>query len=129
MHFALWGVEKRIGGHTMNCQEAERLVTSYIHGELDEATLEEFLEHIETCENCQEELEIYFTVDSGIRQLDSDADNYNIKGELEELLEESRQHVRRRRMLQAVRYSVDTLMVMSLGVMILMQLRILGLFS
>ena len=112
----------------MNCQEAERLVTSYIHGELDEDTLEEFLEHIETCENCQEELEIYFTVDSGIRQLD-DADNYNIKGELDELLEASKQHVRHRRMLQAVRYSVDTLMVMSLGVMILMQLRILGLFS
>ena len=49
----------------MNCQEAERLVTPYIHGELDEDTLEKFLEHIETCENCQEELEIYFTVDSG----------------------------------------------------------------
>ena len=113
----------------MNCQEAERLVTSYIHGELDEDTLEEFLEHIETCENCQEELEIYFTGDSCIRQWDSDADNYNIKGELDELLEASKQHVRHRRMLQAVRYSVDTLMVMSLGVMILMQLRILGLFS
>lgn len=113
----------------MDCQEAERLVTPYIHGELDEDTLEKFLEHIETCENCQEELEIYFTVDSGIRQLDSDADNYNIKGELEELLDQSRQHVRRRRMLQAMRYSVDTLMVMSLGVMIIMQLRILGLFS
>ncbi len=120
------GVGKRIGGHTMNCQEAERLVTSYIHGELDEETLEEFLEHIGICENCQEELEIYFTVDSGIRQLDSDADNYNIKGELDELLAQSRQHVRRRRMFQAVRYSVDTLMVMSLGVMIIMQIRILG---
>ena len=97
----------------MNCQEAERLVTPYIHGELDEDTLEKFLEHIETCENCQEELEIYFTVDSGIRQLDSDADNYNIKGELEELLDQSRKHVRRRRMLHAMRYSVDTLMAVS----------------
>ena len=30
----------------MNCQEAERLVTPYIHGELGEDQLEEFLEHI-----------------------------------------------------------------------------------
>ena len=113
----------------MTCQEAERLVTPYIRDELTGDELEGFLAHLEECRNCQEELEIYFTVDSGIRQLDSDADNYNIKGELDELLEASKQHVRHRRMLQAVRYSVDTLMVMSLGVMILMQLRILGLFS
>ena len=38
----------------MNCQEAERLVTPYIHGELGEDQLEEFLEHIEGCENCQD---------------------------------------------------------------------------
>ena len=63
----------------MNCQEAERLVTSYIHGELDEDTLEEFLEHIETCENCQEELDIYFTVDCGYRLLDSVAYYYYLK--------------------------------------------------
>ncbi|MCI8830432.1 MAG: zf-HC2 domain-containing protein [Lachnospiraceae bacterium] len=112
----------------MNCQEAERLVTPYIHGELGEDQLEEFLEHIEGCENCQEELEIYFTVDLGIRQLDSDADNYNIKGEMEELLDQSRQHVRRTRMFQAARYSVDTLMIMGLAVIIIMQLRLLGLF-
>ena len=112
----------------MNCQEAERLVTPYIHGELDEDQLEEFLEHIEGCENCQEELEIYFTVDLGIRQLDSDADNYNIKGEMEELLDQSRQHVRRTRMFQAARYSVDTLMIMGLTVIIIMQRRVLGVF-
>ncbi len=112
----------------MTCQEAERLVMPYIQGDLDDNQLEEFLEHIETCENCQEELEIYFTVDLGIRQLDSDADNFNIKGELEERLEESRQQVQRTRLFKIVQYAVNTLVVMSLTVMTVMQIRIWGLF-
>lgn len=111
----------------MNCQEVERLVMPYIEGRLEESKLEEFLEHIETCENCQEELEIYFTVDLGVRQLDSDSDNFNIKGELEERLEESRQHIRTVRLFQIARYAVNTLMGMGLAVMIVMQLRIWGL--
>ena len=112
----------------MTCQEAEKLVTPYIQGDLDGSQLEEFLEHIETCENCQEELEIYFTVDYGIRQLDSDADNYNIKGEMEERLAESRIQVQRRRLLFIARYAVNTLVAMSLAVMAVMQLRMLGVF-
>ena len=112
----------------MTCQEAERLVMPYIQGDLEDDQLEEFLEHIENCENCQEELEIYFTVDYGIRQLDSDADNYNIKGEMEERLEESRQHVQRRRLFKIAKYADNTLVVMSLTVMTVMQLRIWGVF-
>ena len=51
----------------MTCREAERLVMPYINGELTDAELAEFLKHIDTCEDCREELEIYFTVDVGIR--------------------------------------------------------------
>ena len=55
----------------MTCKEAESLVMPYIKNELTDEELFEFLEHIEHCPECREELEIYFTVDVGIRQLDS----------------------------------------------------------
>ena len=48
----------------MTCQEAERLVTPYIRDELAGDELEAFLNHIDECPNCREELEIYF-MDSG----------------------------------------------------------------
>ena len=51
----------------MTCREAERLVMPYINGSITDEELKEFLKHIETCEECREELEIYFTVDVGIR--------------------------------------------------------------
>ena len=67
----------------MTCREAERLVMPYINGSITDGELKEFLKHIETCEECREELEIYFTVDVGIRQLNQGTGTYNIKGALE----------------------------------------------
>ena len=46
----------------MTCREAERLVTPYIQDKLSGDELEAFLEHLEHCRNCQEELEIYFSL-------------------------------------------------------------------
>ena len=56
----------------MICREAETLVIPYINHELTDEKMAEFLEHIENCENCREELEIYYTVAVGIQQLDTD---------------------------------------------------------
>ena len=56
----------------MTCREAERLVMPYINGSITDDELRDFLEHIEHCGECREELEIYFTVDVGIRQLDEE---------------------------------------------------------
>ena len=77
----------------MTCKEAESLVMPYIKNELTDEELFEFLEHIEHCPECREELEIYFTVDVGIRQLDSETGNYNIKGALETAIEQSRERL------------------------------------
>ena len=93
---------------------------------MDVQTMEEFLEHIDGCENCQEELEIYYTVEAGIRQLDADTDTdrYNIKGDMEADIMASRQHIYNMRFLSVLRYAANTLIVMSLVVMLLLQARI-----
>ena len=47
----------------MTCKEAESLVMPYIRHEIDIQEMEDFLEHIDGCENCREELEIYYMVE------------------------------------------------------------------
>ncbi len=108
----------------MTCKEAERLVMPYIKDELTDEELQEFLEHMEVCPDCREELEIYFTVDVGIRQLDSETGNYNIKGALEAAVEQSRQRLQAVRLIKIARYTVSTLCVMALIITILLQYRI-----
>ena len=67
----------------MTCREAERLVTPYIQDKLSGDELEAFLEHLEHCRNCQEELEIYFMVDVGLKQLDTGSGTFDIMGALQ----------------------------------------------
>ena len=108
----------------MTCKEAESLVMPYIKNELTDEELFEFLEHIEHCPECREELEIYFTVDVGIRRLDSETGNYNIKGALETAIEQSRERLEAVRLVKIVRYAVSTLSVMALIITVLLQCRI-----
>lgn len=56
----------------MECMEAQRKITDFINGKLDRNTTEEFLQHIEKCRECKEELEIYYIFFIGIKQLDED---------------------------------------------------------
>lgn len=108
----------------MTCKEAERLVIPYINGQLTDEELEEFLEHTKSCADCMEELEIYFTIEAGIMQLDSETGNYNIKGALEAALEQSRQRLQLIRLIKIARYAVSTVSVMALIITVLLQCRI-----
>ena len=77
----------------MTCLEAQSNIMAFIEKKLPDDVIPDFVKHMRYCKNCREELEIYFTVDVGIRQLDQETGTYNIKGALETALELSRQRV------------------------------------
>ena len=54
----------------MNCQEAQSKILNYINHNLDHEETKEFIEHIRTCPDCQDELEINYIVMIGMQQLD-----------------------------------------------------------
>ena len=108
----------------MTCREAEALVMPYLRNQLTDEELEGFLEHIEECANCREELEIYYTVEIGIRQLDTDTGSYNIKGALEAAITASKQRLYSVMVVKIMKYAVNTLCVMSLIIIFLLQFRI-----
>ena len=110
----------------MTCREAERLVMPSLNGRITADELEAFLKHIDPCDECREELEIYFTVDVGIRQLDEGTGTYNIKGALETALELSRQRVHTLMILQIARYAVNTLCFWALFMILVLQFRMWG---
>lgn len=117
------------GGACMTCEEVERLVMPYINGSITDQELEGFLTHIEHCPECREELEIYFTVDVGIRQLDEENGTYNIKGALETALELSKQRIHTLHIVRTAVYAVNTLCFWSVLLVLILQLRIWGFFG
>ena len=57
----------------MNCQTAESMVNRYIEHDLSVNELEDFLDHVENCPSCYDELETYFIVHAAMRQLDEES--------------------------------------------------------
>ena len=55
----------------MTCLEAQSKIIAYIDYNLEKDQKTEFLKHIQHCEDCKEELNIYYTMIEGMRQLDS----------------------------------------------------------
>lgn len=49
----------------MDCRTAEGMVSSYIKHDLPLNELEEFLDHVQNCSSCYDELETYFIVQIG----------------------------------------------------------------
>lgn len=108
----------------LTCKEAEKMVMPYINVQLDEDELEAFLNHIQNCPSCREELEIYYTVSLGLQQLDSGAGGYDIAGELEDGLYSAWMKVRGVRLRKVIYYAVNTLCATGVLTSLLIQLRI-----
>lgn len=56
----------------MTCIDAQRLITSFINDELNLSELDKFIHHVKSCAECSEELEVYFTFLTAIKQLDEE---------------------------------------------------------
>ena len=71
----------------MNCLEAQSKIVAFIEDKLDNGEKLEFIRHIRSCNNCAEELEIYYTLLVGMKQLDDDiVPTTSYKDQMEEKL-------------------------------------------
>lgn len=96
----------------------------YIDEQLSEKELDDFLEHIQGCHSCREELEIYYTVYVGLRQLDSGTGIFDIAGALEDSLDLAWLKVRAARLRRIISYAVEALCATGVVTTLLLQVRI-----
>ncbi len=80
--------------NNMNCLTAQSLIIKYVNDELSNLELEAFLNHINGCPDCMEDLKIYYILSKGMQQLDDDmVINYNFHQQFEDSLEFSRKKI------------------------------------
>lgn len=90
----------------MNCKEAEKTIPSFLNDELDGDDLADFLEHIEECSECKEELSIQFLVSEGLEQLEQ-GNNFNLQEALVETLDSADDRIRINRLLRRVLFGLE----------------------
>ena len=109
------------------CMEIQSQITDYIEGNLAPDKLEEFISHINSCEECREELNIYYTLYLGILQLEHEDEEVkelnDLDGALAEELEHSEMLIRRRHFFQGFRYVFYTVAFWCIVATVLFQFR------
>ncbi len=74
----------------MTCIDAQRLIMPFINRNLDINQMEDFIDHIHSCPNCMEDLEVYYVLLSGMKQLDEDKElSINFHQDLLQLIKRS----------------------------------------
>ena len=73
----------------MNCKETEQLIPYFLEDELDNEELGQCLEHIESCDDCLEELTIHFLISIGLKRLE-DGNEFNLKKEFADMIIEAK---------------------------------------
>lgn len=81
----------------MDCREAQSLIVPFIKSELTMEQAKAFFQHIDFCEDCKEELEVYYILLIGLKELDEDpSDSLDLHGQFEEHLSKARERVEKR---------------------------------
>ncbi len=93
-------------GMSMDCKEAEKRIPSFLQDELDGSSLEEFIEHIESCPECEEELTIQLLVTEGLERLE-EGNNFNLQDEFLIKLEDAEHRIRVHRTLLYTLYCLE----------------------
>lgn len=76
----------------LQCIQATKMIPLFIADELSYEELERFMEHIEECESCREELSIQFLVEVGLNSLEA-GNTFDLQQELNLALEEAEKRV------------------------------------
>lgn len=58
----------------MDCKKVMELMTQFINEQLDDEDVHAFLDHIDSCPECREELEVTYSLMTAMKQLDEDTD-------------------------------------------------------
>ncbi|MBR5407446.1 MAG: zf-HC2 domain-containing protein [Lachnospiraceae bacterium] len=65
----------------MKCQDMEKYITLFINDRLTGMRMKEFIEHIEECDSCFDEMETNFLLKGALKRLEEEG-SYDLHGEL-----------------------------------------------
>ncbi|MCI8927642.1 MAG: hypothetical protein HFI98_00275 [Lachnospiraceae bacterium] len=103
----------------MTCKEVEKTIPLFLEDDLDTDDLREFLEHIEQCKECEEELSIQFLVLEGLSRLEA-GNVFDLKNELDFQMEEAEHALWRRENMQRFLYLLEGLVALTGTVLIIL---------
>lgn len=103
----------------MTCKETEKMIPFFLQDDLETEELREFMEHIEECDDCREELTIQFLVTEGMSRLE-EGNVFDLQNELRYRMDEAERVLKRRENMQWLLYCLEGLVVLAIIILIML---------
>ena len=76
----------------MDCKEFKGLIQEFLHDELDVNMLSRFLEHIEECSDCRDELRTQYLIYEGLERLES-GEPFDVDKDLAKVMQQQKNRI------------------------------------
>ncbi len=103
----------------MNCKETEKFIPVFLAKKLNTRELDRFLEHVENCSECMEELTIQYLVMIGTSLIE-EGKSFDLRKALNELLVEARKAVKRWKLLMFLSYIAEIITFIVMIIILIM---------
>lgn len=103
----------------MNCKDAEKMIPDFLVKKLNRNQLSQFLEHVENCPDCMEELTIQYLVMTGTSLIE-DGKSFDLQEALHNLLQEAHTQVNRGRIMTIFSYVLEALAIVIVMIILIM---------
>ena len=103
----------------MDCKEAQAWIVPFIEGKLTVEQNEQFINHVEHCDDCYDELEVYYIVIVSVKQLDEDEHgSVDFNGDLKNYIAQKKKEIERKKSRRARKKAIGVTVVLLLIFMV-----------
>ena len=103
----------------MNCKETEKMIPVFLANKLNSRELDCFLEHVENCSECMEELTIQYLVMIGTSLIE-EGQSFDLRRALNDLLIHARALVKRWKILTFISYIAEIITFIVMIIILIM---------
>lgn len=105
----------------MNCKDFEKNIPIFINSAMDYSELKAFVEHVNECAECREELDIQLLVSEGIARLD-DGGALDLRYEMDKRMEVAMTSIHRHRTLHILSGTLQFMAALAFALIVVLLL-------
>ena len=99
----------------ITCKEAKKYIAKFIENNMEDEDMELFINHVDNCPQCMEELSIQYLVAVGMNRLE-EGGTFDLSGELHDKLQSYQNKIRFRRQKNATYFAMEICLIAATAV-------------
>lgn len=103
----------------MDCKDAIKMIPEFLNDDLNSRELKGFMEHMEKCKDCKEELSIQFLVQEGMARLE-DGDIFDLQNEFGRVMEDARKKMKISRIINYLVFGIEAAAIVTILTIIIL---------